>query len=108
MKQEHTKFGIDIIKDRTLSISAREAILGKHGCDELAKVLVAEEEEKLARELAKAEESRTNFGIEMYNNLSLPAHVRVALLRKHGCDLLADDIICKERIGSGERAGQCN
>lgn len=35
---------------------------------------------------------KTKFGLEIYNATSLDVHLRIALLRKHDCDELADSL----------------
>lgn len=72
-------------------------------------MLAAEEDKRVVGERVKAEESRPKFGIEIYRDQTLPVNVRVALLREHGCDFLADDLVDKEPISGGEKpAGHGN
>lgn len=44
----------------------------------------------------RLKQARTKFGIEIFANAGLPANVRVMLLRKHGCDELADALEAEE------------
>lgn len=45
----------------------------------------------------RLKQARTKFGIEIYGNRALPTNVRATLLRKHGCDELADALADEEQ-----------
>lgn len=45
----------------------------------------------------RLKQARTMFGIEIFGNRALPTNVRATLLRKHGCDELADALADEEQ-----------